>query len=85
MSTWTSKETPVVTLSKDLWERYTTLLNESYENIEVWVKDRAYVNLQALTDLLAGDLSNHNQLWASTEQVQLVTADRLAYDTWLKA
>ena len=70
--------------SKELWERYTTLLGESFENIEVWVKDRVYVYLQTLADLLSGNLSNHEQLWAAMEQVQLVTADCLTYETWLK-
>ena len=59
-------------------------MGESFENIEDWVKDRVYVNLQALTELLAGDLSNHEQLWAAMEQLQLVTADRLSYETRLK-
>ena len=69
--------------SKEIWDRYTTLIGDYFKSLEAWVKDRAYFNLDGLTKSLQGNLSNHDRLWAAMEQLQLVATDQLAYRTKL--
>ena len=67
--------------SKEKWERYMNLLDENFTNLEGWVKERAYFNIEGLTKSLGEDLSNHDKLWAAMEQLQLVETDCLTYET----
>ena len=73
MSASTSKETPSTTRakteqSKQMWECLNTLIEESFENIEAWVKDTAFPASQVLANLLGGDLTSHENLWTTMEQ-----------------
>ena len=69
--------------SKELWDRYTTLIGNYFKSLEEWVKDRAYPNIEALTKSLQGNMSDPEQLWATMEALQIVTSDQLKYKTQL--
>ena len=56
-----------------------TLIGEYFTSLEAWVKDRAYFNIEGLTEGLQANLSDHDRLWAAMEQLQLITTDQLAY------
>ena len=69
--------------SKEIWDRYTTLIGDYFKSLEAWVKDRAYANLDGLTKSLQGNLSDPDRLWAAMEALQLVATDQLTYKTKL--
>ena len=62
-----------------MWERLGNLIKESFENIEAWVKDKAFPESQQLADYLGGNLTSHEHLWVTMEQVDLVSSNRQAY------
>ena len=57
-----------------------TLIEESFVNIEVWVKEQAFPGSQHLADLLGGNLTSVEHLWVTMEQVDLVSSNRQAYN-----
>ena len=59
-------------------------MKTSFENLEDWVKERAYFNIEGLTKSICEDLSSYDKLWAAMEQLQLVITDRLSYETRIK-
>ena len=55
------------TQSKELWERYKTLIDKFHEGLEERVRTRAFVTLEALTRSLQGNMSDPELLWAAME------------------
>ena len=65
--------------SKELWERYKTLIDKFHEGLEEWVRTRAFVTIEALKQSLKGNMSDPELLWATMEALQVVTSDQLKY------
>ena len=62
-----------------MWERLKKLIEESFINIEAWVKDKAFPETQQLAVYLGGNLTSHDHLWNTMEQVDLVASNCQVY------
>ena len=83
MATGGSKE-PTLTRStaaqsKELWDKYKSLLDKYHTDLEEWQMDRPTKNMENLTRVLQGDLSDRDTIWAAMEALQMVNTDVISY------
>ena len=65
--------------SKELWDKYKSLLDKYHTYLEEWQMDRPTRNVENLTRILQRDLSDRETIWAAMEALQFVNTDVISY------
>ena len=65
--------------SKELWDKYKTLVDKYHESLEEWTRDRPTNSLEALKRALQANLTDRDALWQAMEALQVVAGDLLTY------